>query len=59
MRGTKAKQLRRYATQAIQHGVSMGLVGTHKAQVVSTPQRYLYQFLKGKNSNLVLKSSGG
>lgn len=55
MRGTKAKALRRYAAKAVQHGVRLGVLKSHAGQVLSSPTRYLYQYLKGHNTMLSVK----
>lgn len=52
MRGSKAKQLRKYANTVIQHGTKFHVLKSNEKQTLSSPQRYLYQFLKGKNTQL-------
>ena len=59
MRGSKAKQLRRAATQIIQHGTKFHVLKSGDMQVLATPHRYLYQFLKGKNSQLGFTAKEG
>ena len=58
MRGSKAKALRRYAFQAIQHGIQMQVRKSGDQQAISNPVRYLYQSLKGKNTNLIYSRGG-
>ena len=58
MRGSKAKALRRYAFQAIQHGIQMQVRKSGGTQALSNPVRYLYQNLKGKNTNLTFQRGG-
>lgn len=49
MRGRKAKVLRRLALQMLQHGTTFSLPKPPAGQMLSTPVRYLYQALKGRN----------
>lgn len=59
MRGSKSKALRRAATQIIQHGTTFHVLKSGGTQALTTPHRYLYQFLKGKNANLGFTTQEG
>lgn len=52
MRGSKAKALRKLAAVTIQHGTAFQVRKSGDQQVLTAPARYLYQFLKGRNSQL-------
>lgn len=52
MRGSKVKAIRKLTTQAIHRGVTINVLKSGDKQVLCNPKRYLYQFFKGKNSNL-------
>ena len=50
MRGTKAKALGRAALTVLQHGTTISMKAPVNGQALTTPVRYLYQALKGRNS---------